>query len=217
MTQRHLVIVMGKASEPGRVKTRLVPPLSADEAARLNGAMIRATLRRLSGADWDLQLHLAGRSLADDGLPDVPVFAQTGEGLGERMSAAVSRGFMQGYAAVVLVGSDHPTLPVRHVEAAFRALDGSGHVVIGPTEDGGYCLLGLTRPVPEVFENMEFSVDTVFAETLRRLDGTGMPVVVLPEWYDVDDAADLERLRNELAWSSCVDVELQAVLEDIGP
>ena len=217
MMQRRLVIVMGKASEPGRVKTRLVPPLSADEAARLNGAMIRATLRRLAGADWDLELHLAGRPRVGDGLMGVPLIAQQGEGLGERMSAAVTRGFVQGYSAVVLVGSDHPTLPVTHLEAAFRALDGSGRLAIGPTEDGGYCLLGMTRLVPELFEDMEFSVDTVFDETLRRLDGMGMPVQVLPKWFDVDQSADLVRLRHELARSSDVDAELQAILEDIGP
>ncbi|MEQ9104421.1 MAG: TIGR04282 family arsenosugar biosynthesis glycosyltransferase [Rhodothermales bacterium] len=208
---------MGKASEPGRVKTRLVPPLRPEEAARLNGAMIRATLRRMAGPDWDVELHLAGNPRVGDGLLGIPVIAQTGQDLGERMSAAVTHGFAQGYSAVVLIGSDHPTVPVAHLETAFRALEASGDMVIGPSEDGGYYLLGMTRLVPDVFEDMEFSVDTVFDETLRRVKGIGIPVVVLPEWYDIDQAPDLARLRHELARSPDGDAELQTVLEDIGP
>lgn len=214
---KQLLIVMAKASEVGRVKTRLVPPLSADQAARLNGAMIRTTLWRMSHPEWDVELHLAGSARAGDGLVHVPVVAQAGEGLGERMLAATEHGFDRGYASVVLIGSDHPTVPVSYVKRAFRALDESDGVAIGPSEDGGYYLIGMTRPMPALFMDMTYSVDSVFDETRHRLTMLDVDVTVLPAWYDVDTGADLARLRNELAVSDIHDSELQAVLEDIGP
>lgn len=214
---KRLLIVMGKASEPGRVKTRLIPPLKAEQAARLNAAMMRATLRQVTHPDWAVELHLGGAARYGDGLATVPSVAQTGDGLGERMLAAATSGFTRGYDAVVLIGSDHPTVPPSHVEAAFRALDETEGVAIGPSEDGGYYLLGMTRPVPELFSDMVFSVNTVFIETMRRLDTLGLPVAVLPAWYDVDRAADLVRLRGDLLAAQKADLELLAVLEDIGP
>jgi rSAM/selenodomain-associated transferase 1 len=214
---KRLVIVMGKASEPGRVKTRLVPPLQADDAARLNGAMIRATLRRTAGFDWDVELHLAGQAGADDGLPHIAVVPQTGDGLGPRMSAALENGFARGYSAVILLGSDHPTVPTDYLEAAFRALEAAGGIAIGPSEDGGYYLLGMTTLVPQLFDGIAFSVPSVFTETMRRVRALGLSAEILPEWYDVDQAADLERLREELASSHDADAELRSIIEDIGP
>lgn len=214
---KRLLIVMAKASEAGHVKTRLVPPLQADQAARLNGAMIRATLRRVSYPEWDVELHLAGSARAGDGLAHVPVVSQTGEGLGERMLAATEHGFERDYTSVILIGSDHPTVPVSHVQRAFLALDETDGVAIGPSEDGGYYLLGMTRPMRELFVDMTFSVDSVFDETRQRLAGMDVDVTILPSWYDVDNVRDLNRLRRELAVSDLDDADLRAVLEDIGP
>jgi rSAM/selenodomain-associated transferase 1 len=129
--------------------------------------------------------------------------------LGARMRAFFEWAFASGATRVVLIGSDSPTLPIPFVEEAFAAL-AQHPVVLGPTLDGGYYLVGadcqsvgeaVLRPaasVPPIFERIDWSTSAVFEQTVERLRAAGLPYHVLPPWYDVDELADLARLKQEL-------------------
>lgn len=213
----RLLIVMAKMSEPGKAKTRLQPMLSPEASAQLNQVMIRSTLNRFVADDRDVELHISG--LPQDG--DIPtgttVRRQAGKGLGERMAYAVQDALVRGYQAVVLIGTDHPTLPGAWVDQAFDALDNASSLVVGPTFDGGYYLIGMNEWVPDVFSNMTYSTATVFHETLARAAETPTNLVILPPWYDVDRPADLVRLKNDLRSNRPELDELRSLVEDIVP
>jgi uncharacterized protein len=102
---------------------------------------------------------------------------------------------------VVLIGSDNPTLPRALIEQACAALD-AHDVSIGPSADGGYYLIGLREPHLGVFEAIEWSTSRVYGQTLAQAERLGLRVHSVPEWYDVDEPTDLERLQRELATSS---------------
>jgi len=109
--------------------------------------------------------------------------------------------FKAGYERIVIIGTDHPTLPTMFLEMAFDALKERYGMVIGPTDDGGYYLLGMNEWYPEVFENMTYSHPEVFQQTLDRMEETNATITILPEWYDVDLPKDLSRLIADLAES----------------
>jgi len=195
------LLVFAKVPRPGDVKTRLTPTLSASAAARLYRAFLRDTLRQVVRLDADVRLYLAP-PLPEDGFDAVPagvtVHAQEGGGLGERMQRGVEATLAEGYHRVLLMGSDHPTLPLSFLREAGRALQGPNALCIGPTEDGGFYLLGMTAPVPELFEGMRYSHADVFADTLDRAKSTDADVTILPHWYDVDTPRDLRRMLADL-------------------
>ena len=206
MADNAALLVFAKVPRPGRGKTRLTPALTPTEAARLYTAFLRDTMRqsrRLSGAD--VRLYLAP-SLPDgdiDGVPaDVTLHEQAGDGLGERMKGAFKDTLRDGYERVIVVGSDHPTLPLSFLQEAVRALDDSESLCLGPTEDGGFYLLGMSAFYPQLFDNMSYSHSGVFADTLARAERTDAQITVLPQWYDVDTPEDLRRMLSDLASTS---------------
>ena len=200
------LLVFAKVPEPGRVKTRLSPPLTARQAADLYDAFLRDALDRY--AAWGrergvaVHLHLSSRSGADleGALGDLPdgleVREQRGDGLGDRMMRAFVEAFAAGFDRVVVVGTDHPTLPLAFFDLALEALDAPMTAAIGPSDDGGYYLLGLNDVAPALFD-MEYSHARVFEDTLERVFEVGLEAVVLPPHYDVDDGSTLERLLGE--------------------
>lgn len=131
--------------------------------------------------------------------PGVRVLAQRGDHLGDRMHAAFDDLFMLGYRNVMLVGSDIPTLPPVVLEEARRHLVArrGDPVVLGPSEDGGYFLVGLTRPHPELFAGIEWGRPDVLERTLEAAARAGLDVTVVSSWYDVDEVASLERAAAE--------------------
>jgi hypothetical protein len=134
-----------------------------------------------------------------DALPtDVRLYEQRGDGLGERMRRAVRETLDDGYDQVVLLGSDHPTLPVSFLREAFGALEEPASICVGPTEDGGFYLLGTNAVYPQLFEEMSYSHSEVFDDTLARAGRTDAGLTVLPPWYDVDRPADLRRMLSDL-------------------
>ncbi len=198
---RQALIVFARIPRPGRVKTRLTTLLSAEEAATLYEAFLRDALDQYRALDADVRLYLSppAAPLPDGLVPEgVTVRAQQGEGLGARMQQAFLDGFAAGYERLVIVGTDHPTLPTAYLEEAFRALARPLSVCIGPSEDGGYYLLGMNDFYPQLFAGMTYSHDEVFAQTLARIQTTRAALTVLPAWYDVDTPADLARLVREL-------------------
>ncbi len=197
------LIVFAKRPEPGAVKTRLTPVLTAAEAARLYDAFLRDSLDAYAGLALDrslgVRLYLTGSGDPVEPLPGgVSVHEQRGEGLGARMLNAFVETFVAGAERVAVIGTDHPTLPPAFVARAFEELRTPFSVVLGPSDDGGYYLLGMNELYPALFEGMTYSHPDVFAHTLDRAEMTGAGVSVLPSWYDVDMPAALRRLAADL-------------------
>ena len=194
------LIVFAKAPEAGRVKTRLSPALTPADAAALYEAFLRDALDRYArlGAEAGgpaVRLYLAGDP--GDLVPDgVSVHPQRGDGLGERMLRAFVETFAAGHNRAIVVGTDHPTLPDAFFGLTFEALDDPLTAVLGPSDDGGYYLLGLNDIVPDLFD-MDYSHPDVFEDTLERVMEADLTPVVLPPHYDVDDVATLRRLVEE--------------------
>ena len=199
--------VMAKAPRAGKVKTRLQPPLNAEEAAALNVCFLRdtaeniATVANEGGATGLVCYTPVGDEAAFDGLlPEgFALIAQRGDGFGERLLCAAEDILSCGFGAVCLIDSDSPTLPSSALRTAVSALAEPGkQVVVGPSDDGGYYLIGMKRGEPQVFERIRWSTEHVYAETVERVHGAKMELVELPKWYDVDDASMLAVLEREL-------------------
>ena len=144
----------------------------------------------------------AGAQMAALAPPRVRLIAQEGRDLTERLTRLFDRLLGDGHAAALAMDSDSPTLPMAYVDDAARMLArDEADVVIGPSDDGGYYLIGLRRPQPALFAQMPWSTPEVRAITLARARALDLRVRLLPPWFDVDTADDLTRLRDELAAS----------------
>lgn len=201
------IAVMAKASMPGRVKTRLMPVVSAELAADLNTAFLRDIADNLLRAASHVYIS---PQMAFAPAGSEPFFARTlppGIGLietvapdfGQCLAHPIDVLLGRGYGSACVLNSDSPTLPVAYIIAAATVLAADDdRAVIGPSIDGGYYLLGLKRPHPELFQGIDWSTERVFAQTLERARAIDLPVTVLPSWYDVDDAGSLQLLIGEL-------------------
>ncbi len=198
---------MAKAPRAGKVKTRLQPPLSAEDAAALNVCFLRdtaeniAVVAREGGAQGLICYTPVGDEAAFDGLlPEgFALIAQRGDGFGERLLCAAADILSCGFGAACLIDSDSPTLPSSALRAAVAELARPGErVVLGPSDDGGYYLIGMKRAESQLFERVRWSTQHVYAETVERVHEAKMELVELPKWYDVDDAATLAILEREL-------------------
>ena len=207
-SQSCAIAIMAKAPRQGAVKTRLIPPLTAAEAADLSIAFIRDTAENLLAAaesaaiDGFVAYSPPGSEAAFAGiLPErVELLPPRRIGLGASLSDAALDLLAAGYGAACLVDADSPTLPTAHLVEAARALAmPDDRVVLGGAEDGGYYLIGLKRPHRRLFEDIAWSTESVFRQTLDRAAEIGLDVHLLPVWYDVDDIASLRRLRSDLA------------------
>ena len=130
--------------------------------------------------------------------PDFALVAQRGDDLGARLAHAFEDLLADGAPWAIVIGSDVPTLPSAVLAAAVERVAGAD-LVLGPSEDGGYYLIGLREPRAALFADMAWSTEVVFEETMRRARALGLAIGLLPAWFDVDTAADLERLEASLA------------------
>jgi rSAM/selenodomain-associated transferase 1 len=209
--------VMAKAPVAGRVKTRLQPALDADQAARLAKALLIDQLNHLRQVDSaDLYLAFApeqARPLIQELAPPVfTLFPQRGEDLGARMQAVFEKLFSAGYKHIVLIGGDMAAVPLHFFNQAYCFLESRRHgVVLGPSRDGGYYLVGCNQPTPELFSDMRWSHDGVLAQTLAKLEPLKIAHHLLPDWFDVDTPADMAALRAELDCSSLADAMPETV------
>lgn len=192
-----LTIIFAKEPAPGQVKTRLTPPLRPAEACRLYGSFLEDIVEetaRLPGMDLALAHTPAGSGEAFRPLVPAAVrlFPQAGRGLGERMARAFAWGFAAGFETVLLRGSDTPDLPGAVLSEAWEQLAaGPAAVVLGPSRDGGYYLMGLKAPHPELFQGIPWSTGAVLNDTLSRAQDLALKVHLLPAWTDIDTYADL--------------------------
>ena len=199
-----LLAQLAKAPVPGRVKTRLFGAISPETAASLHAAMVRRICHAasLSNADRvELWVDGDGQSpLFDDCLQfdRVELRRQRGDDLGARMGYIVEEGFAAGFGRVVLIGSDSPGLTAAYLNKAIGALS-DAELVIGPALDGGYVLLGTSRPIPELFVDMPWGSDRVLEMTLHRLTQKKVEVTVLEPLPDIDRPEDLQLLPADLA------------------
>lgn len=197
--------IMARMPVPGQVKTRLVPPLTHLAAARLYTGFLRDTIDRLARING-VHLFVAYTPPAAEGFfsgivpPGFSTLPQAGEDLGERLVNISEALFSRGATAVVLCDSDSSTLPGRYIGEAFRRLN-EADVVIGPCDDGGYYLIGMRRHTPRLFAGIPWSSARVTQRTVEAAGRLDLSVSLLKPWYDVDTAADLDRLCREVAAS----------------
>jgi len=187
-----------KSPQSGSGKRRLRPVLSEEEIVQLCEAFIEDLLEKLSAFPCDRKVVAYAGAVPSTvpGRLSFSLYAQAEGDLGERLEDYFRWSFSEGATKSVVIGSDSPTLPFRYLEEAFGFLD-RRDVVLGPSEDGGYYLVGMRRFLPSLFQGIPWGTEKVFAETMKRLDPSA--VGVLKRWYDVDTPQDLERLREELA------------------
>ena len=194
MKNDRQVAVFARAPILGKVKTRLAQDLGAEEALRIYTQLLRGTVRRLAALNCPKALYVDGSGLeqlaATHGFEVRP---QTGTGLGARMASAIDE-CLEISCAAALVGVDIPLLDAGYVESAFERLK-TCDLVLGPTEDGGYCLIAMKQSAPDLFEAMPWGGREVCARTVAKAEALGLSVGQLRVLWDIDRRSDLERLR----------------------
>lgn len=214
-----VVAIMARSpARPSAVKTRLAGAIPNTRArVDLYTAFIADQMRVCrSLSNITLRLAYTPEGSAKDfepmGLSPEELVLQRGHDLATRERALFEDLFEEGFRRVVIIGSDLPSLPGRILEDAFRRLDRPRRVVLGPAEDGGYYLVGLSRDgatasVPDLFSNIRWSTTWTLSDTIAAAEQTRTIVELVEPWYDVDDQAGLQRLRDQLsspAWAAAV-------------
>lgn len=198
------VAIFAKAPRPGEVKTRLCPPLTPREAAALARCFLRdkiAQVRGLAGTTPVIAYTPASeRDLFERLAPGFVLREQRGRDLGERMRSVLGDLLGAGHPAAIAIGTDSPTLPAALVQRAVDlTASGRADLVLGPSEDGGYYLIGVRNDYPALFADVPWSTGAVLDVTLRRAETANLRPALLPTWFDVDTSDDLPRLRAALA------------------
>jgi rSAM/selenodomain-associated transferase 1 len=199
--------IICKTPSPGQSKTRLSPPLRPEECAALSACFI-SDLAHTIGAlaqESDVSGYAVFTPVGSEDvlrclLPaSFKLISQADGDFGVRLFQGTRDLLRAGHAGAILVNSDSPTLPLSILRSAVDAVRRGDNVVLGPAIDGGYTLIGLSRAHRRLFEDITWSTSSVYRETLERAQEIGLPVVNVPPWYDVDDAASLRLLEDELA------------------
>jgi rSAM/selenodomain-associated transferase 1 len=195
---------MAKVPGATPVKSRLHPALTPDRATELYRCFLLDRLDALAAVPGIEPVVAFTPADAADALAAlVPAgfrrVAQRGPDLGARLAAVLATLIADGHPAAIAIDSDSPTLPMEYVADAARVLgSGGADVVVGPCDDGGYYLIGVAAPRPELFEEIPWSTPDVLPRTLRRAEDRGLSLHLLPPWFDVDTEADLRRLHAQM-------------------
>jgi uncharacterized protein len=203
-TRANALVVMAKAPFAGEAKTRLRPAFSAEQAAEISRCLLLDLISHIQDftrADRFVAFTPAEAAAAMKRIlpADFDGFSQRGRDLGERMNHAVCELAYRGYKNVVVIGGDLPALPIRFLDEAFRILCApEKKVVLGPTKDGGYYLIGLNQIMPQIFEDIAWSTAEVFQATVNKLKLLGIDSACLPTWFDIDTVEDLRYLKSML-------------------
>lgn len=202
MTRRPLLVVFAKRPEPGKVKTRLCPPFTPEQAADFYRCLLQDVLEAMASVapplGLELRLALHPPEAVDE--PDVPIpasfgrVAQRGVDLSSRIAHSIDRASAEGYSPILIRGSDSPALDGGTLAAALRALE-EADLVLCPDLDGGYNLVGVRGPAPGLFDH-EMSTGHVLRDTLARAGGLGLRSSLLPAGFDIDTVDDLRTFRH---------------------
>lgn len=205
------IVVMARAPELGKVKTRLARTLGDAATLALYRAMLKDRLAQLSAVKdaWHgvaFTPRDAGEAMRNEVGPNVNLIAQRGEDLGERLLNAARDALAAGNAGVLLVDADTPILPVEFLRRAVASLD-THDVVLGPASDGGYYLIGLREAEPALFEGIPWSTAEVAERTRAAARGARKTIVELPTCVDVDGEAELREVARALRAPGMRDME----------
>src|SRR5499426_789481 len=198
----NALALMAKAPLPGQVKTRLQPFLTAEEAAALSRSLLVDQLNHLQElATTDFYLAFApddAQCLMEKLAPSCfHLFPQQGDDLGSRMAAVFDRLFQMGHNKIALIGGDLPPVPLGFFNQAYAFLESSEkRVVLGPSRDGGYYLVGSNQPTPQIFAGMSWSHSEVLKESKNRLASLRVDYCLLRPWFDIDTVDDLRHLES---------------------
>jgi rSAM/selenodomain-associated transferase 1 len=199
----RLTAILSKRPQAGCVKTRLCPPLSPDQAARLAEAMLRDAVARCRATDA-FATELCFAPAAEEAwfratFPGLALRPQRGDGLAERLATLFAEVLDAGRAGtLVAIGGDQPLVEAGLIAAAHEALEGGADCVLAPDQGGGYCLVGLRRSVPELFRGVPMSSTGTLAATCELARARRLDVHLLEARDDVDVEADLVRLTRDL-------------------
>ena len=202
MKNKNLLGFFAKFPEPGKVKTRLARDIGPDAAADVCRRIAEYVLKRTASEDSGYRRIIfympeTMRQQFSDWMPGEVLRAQTGGDVGERMDNALKELFDMGAEKAIVIGSDIPGLHTGIIVQAFHKLD-SSDVVIGPARDGGYYLIGMKSPHPEIFRNMMWGTEKVFKETVTIIEKMGLSYGVVATLFDVDDLDDFVRAEELL-------------------
>lgn len=189
---KSALAVFFRIPEYGRVKKRLASQIGDDMALMAYQAMLYETLRnvqKLKGTDI-YGFYEGSLESARDFPKAVCYIPQKGKNLGHRMSNAVNYLLEARYKRIVMIGSDSPDLPLDFIQKAFDMLN-LFELVIGPAKDGGYYLIGMSKPINQIFKGITWGRNDVLKKTLSKANQYGIYYYLLPEWYDIDDLANL--------------------------
>jgi uncharacterized protein len=201
------IAIMAKASAPGQTKTRLVPPLTFDEAAALNTAFLQdiADNVLLAGRHSSISGYVAFTPAGSQDFfrsilpPSIGLIDACLPTFGDCLTRTIEELLARGHQSAVVLNSDSPTLPTALLIETAEALARPGErAVLGPSSDGGYYLLGIKTVHHRLFEDIAWSTARVAEQTRERAREINLDIHTLPVWYDVDDAAGLRQLRNEM-------------------
>jgi len=213
MKKKNALLIFVKFPEPGKVKTRLSGHFSPEDSAGLYKSMVEDLYTKLVKNDgsenYDVHVYYSPvekLSAFSDWLgSSAALYPQDGEDLGEKLTNAMKRSFESGYEKTAAIGSDCIDLSVEDINTAFETLDYNTQsskkreVVVGPTDDGGYYLIGSSRFIPELFDGISWSTDKVYTETVEKLTLSGLHYVELEYKYDVDSIKEVRQLWNSQA------------------
>lgn len=196
------LIVFAKEPKKGKVKTRLQEYLTKNLCLNLYKAFLRDTLHITEKVACEYKIlaydsHGGSHKYLKKIAPRYTFYKQKGDSLGERMHNAFKFAKDAGASKIIIIGSDSPTLPASSIRKAFGLLD-RADLVLGPSLDGGYYLIGLKSLLPGLFEGVVFSSPTVLKDTLKNAQKLKQSIALLDKEYDIDEIGDLLRLKNDL-------------------
>lgn len=198
---KKALIIFTKEPKPGFTKTRLMPYLSGEECARLHKKFLRKIRDSLTHTkSYDCFVCYAKAEGYDElkniFKEDVFYFPQDGDNLGKKMENAFLFLFEKGYDKIILIGSDTPQIKKADIDESFLSLD-TTEIVLGPTEDGGYYLVGMNSFSPEIFGIEAYSHEGVFSDTVDIIKKLGFSYGLIKKYYDIDTPEDLKRYKRE--------------------
>ncbi len=214
------LILFAKDPVLGKVKTRLQQSLPADLVLQLYRCFLEDSIEKVLAVDEvdrfiGIFPDTASGFFKDSGkIEAFEFFVQEGVNLGEKMRRAFEGRFADGYRRVVIIGSDSPSLPKEYIEKAFQS---TADLILGPSTDGGYYLIGMTGQTADVFSQVAWSTDSVLADTLKTVESADISLDLLPVWYDVDEIEELRFLKTHLAMMHrSGDLQARATYEILG-